>query len=197
MNIAYIRVSTEEQNEMRQIEDMQPFDCEKFFVEKISGATRARPDLELMIKYAREGDKVIISELSRLGRNARDLLNIIHELQEKGVSVHAIKEGLDTGTEAGKLILTILAGFAEYERAMITARVRDGVAIAKKNGKYKGRQPVKVPKDFEKVSAQAQAGEITSVEAMKRLGLKKATYYRMLKENQIKFKESMGFSTSI
>lgn len=142
-NIAYVRVSTVEQNEARQREALQAYNIDKWFIEKVSGKDTNRPQLISMLDFVREDDVVYIAEFSRLGRSAKDLLDIVENIEDKGASLISIKENFDTKTPAGKLQMTMLAAIAEFERAMILERQREGIAIAKKEGKYKGRKKIK------------------------------------------------------
>lgn len=142
-NIAYVRVSTVEQNEARQREALQAYNIDKWFIEKVSGKDTNRPQLISMMDFVREDDVVYIAEFSRLGRSAKDLLDIVENIEDKGASLISIKENFDTKTPAGKLQMTMLAAIAEFERAMILERQREGIAIAKKEGKYKGRKKIK------------------------------------------------------
>lgn len=122
--IGYARVSTQEQNEGRQVEVFKELGVEKWFIDKQSGKNTARPQLKAMREYVRDGDTVIVTEYARLARSVRDLLAIIDELKEKGVQIRSVKEQLDTTTPQGKLMLTIFAGLAEFEREMILQRQR-------------------------------------------------------------------------
>ena len=140
MKVAYVRVSTIEQNEARQMEALKDYDIEKFFVEKVSGKNTARPEFLKMMDFVREGDTVYVSEWSRLSRSTMDLLNTVNNLNDKGVKIVSLKENFDTSTPQGKLMLTLFAGLAEFERALILERQRDGIAIAKAQGKYTGRR---------------------------------------------------------
>ena len=140
-NIAYVRVSTTEQNEARQREALQAYNIDKWFIEKVSGKDTNRPQLISMLDFVREDDVVYIAEFSRLGRSAKD--DIVENIEDKGANLISIKENFDTKTPAGKLQMTMLAAIAEFERAMILERQREGIAIAKKEGKYKGRKKIK------------------------------------------------------
>lgn len=144
-NIAYVRVSTVEQNEARQREALQKFNIDKWFIEKASGKDTKRPKLQEMLEYVREDDTVYVEEFSRLGRSTADLLAIVQQIEDLGAKFVSVKENFDTKTPAGKLQMTMMAAIAEFERAMILERQREGIAIAKREGKYKGRKAVSVP----------------------------------------------------
>ena len=117
MNVAYVRVSTVEQNEARQIEALKPHGIDKWFTEKISGKNTQRPQLQAMLDFVREGDTVFIHDFSRLARSTKDLLTLVEQLQNKGVHLISNKENLDTSTPTGKLMLTMIAAINEFERA--------------------------------------------------------------------------------
>lgn len=141
MRIAYVRVSTAEQNEERQIEALKKYDIEKWFTEKISGKNMERPKLQEMIEFAREGDTIYIHDWSRLARSTKDLLNIISALEKKGVYLISNKEKfLDTKDPNGKMFLVIMSAINEFERTNMLERQREGIEIAKRKGKYKGRK---------------------------------------------------------
>ncbi|MDL2225867.1 recombinase family protein [Eubacteriales bacterium OttesenSCG-928-M02] len=179
--IGYIRVSTEDQNTARQ--ELQLQGADKVFLEKASGKnTVSRPELKKMMEYVREGDTVIVESISRFARNTRDLLSLVEELKDKGVSFVSLKESIDTTTPQGQFMLTVFGAMAELERESILQRQREGIEIAKSEGKYKGRQPIQVDENaFKAICALWRAGEITAVEAMKRLNLKPNTFYRRVK----------------
>ena len=185
MKVAYIRVSTEEQNTARQEEAMEAQDIEKVFIEKISGKNMERPQLKAMLDYVREGDTLVVESYSRLARNTKDLLSIVEELEKKGVAFISLKENIDTSTPQGKRMLTIFAGLAQFERECTLQRQREGIAIAKAEGKYKGRKPVAIPDNWNEVISLWQKGEITAKVAQKKLGMTPATFYRKIKELSI------------
>ena len=133
-NIGYIRVSTVEQNEERQQKALEGKHIDKVYIEKASGKDTNRPKLKEMLDYVREGDTVYIQDFSRLARNVKDLLNIVEQLQNKGVNLISIKENLDLSTSAGRLQLTMLGAIYEFERDMIRERQAEGIAAAKMNG---------------------------------------------------------------
>ena len=148
MNIAYIRVSTVEQNEQRQIEAMKPFNIEKWFIEKISAKDTNRPKLQELLEFVREGDTIHVHDFSRLARSTKDLLDIVEQLSQKNIYLVSNKENIDTSTPTGKLMLTMIGAINEFERYNLLERQREGIAIAKRNGKYKGGKRKSVP-DFE------------------------------------------------
>ena len=183
MKIGYIRVSTEEQNTERQETIMQKYEVEKIFSEKVSGKNTDREQLKAMLDFVRDGDTLVIESYSRLARSTADLIKLVEQLQAKGVDLISDKEKIDTTTPQGKLMFTIFAGLAEFERTCLLQRQREGIAEAKKQGKYKGRQPIKVDADlFKTVYARWKDGEITAVQAQKELGLKPDTFYRRVKQ---------------
>lgn len=145
MNIAYIRVSTVEQNEQRQIEAMKPFNIEKWFIEKISAKDTNRPKLQELLEFAREGDTIHVHDFSRLARSTKDLLDIVEQLSQKNIYLVSNKENIDTSTPTGKLMLTMIGAINEFERCNLLERQREGIAIAKRNGKYKGGKRKSVP----------------------------------------------------
>lgn len=140
MRVAYVRVSTVEQNEARQLEALKKFDIEKWYIEKVSGKDTNRPKLQELLDFVREGDTVYIHDFSRLARSTKDLLEILEELTVKGVTLISNKENLDTGTATGKLMLTVIAAINEFERQNLLERQKEGIEIAKKEGKFKGGQ---------------------------------------------------------
>ena len=144
-NIAYVRVSTAEQNETRQKEALKKYDIDKWFIEKASGKDTNRLRLQEMLEYIREDDTVYVEEFSRLGRSTADLLNTVQQIEDVGAKFVSLKENFDTKTPTGKLQMTMMAAIAEFERSMILERQREGIAIAKREGKYKGRKAVSVP----------------------------------------------------
>lgn len=182
MNIGYVRVSTIDQNEQRQIEGLNKHGIEKWFVEKVSAKDINRPQLKVMIEFVREGDTVYIHSFDRLARSTKDLLDIVEELQGKGVHLVSNKENIDTSTATGKLMLTMIGAIAEFERANMLERQREGIAIAKQEGKYKGRKAIEYPSNWEEVYKRWKNREVTGTNAMEQLGLKRNTFYKLIKE---------------
>lgn len=182
MKIAYVRVSTTDQNEERQIRAMEDLGIEKYFIEKISGKDTKRPKLQDLLEFVREGDTVYIKDFSRLARSTKDLLGIVEHLENKNVKLVSLKESLDTATSTGKLMLTMIAAIYEFERSNILERQREGIAIAKENGKYKGRKKIEFPSNWEQIYGMWKNRELNGAQAREKLGLKKNTFYKMVKE---------------
>ncbi|MDU6036937.1 MAG: recombinase family protein [Clostridium butyricum] len=180
MNIAYIRVSTVEQNEARQLEGLKKYNIDKIFEEKVSAKDTNRPELRAMLDFAREGDTIYVWDFSRLARSTKDLLNIVEQLEEKKINLKSIKENLDTSTPTGKLMLTMIGAINEFERDNLLERQKEGIAIAKREGKFKGRKPIDYPENWNEVYYRWKEKKITAKEAMDILGLKRNTFYKLL-----------------
>ena len=181
MKIGYIRVSTAEQNTIRQETLMEALGVDEIYMDKVSGKNTNRPELQKMLHYVRKGDTVIVESISRFARNTKDLLELVEQLTAKEVEFISQKESIDTSTPAGKLMLTIIAAIAELEREYILQRQREGIAEAKKQGKYQGRK-AKIHPDAEKVRKRWREKEITATAAMQLLGVIKTTFYRMVRK---------------
>lgn len=185
MLIGYVRVSTAEQNEARQVVALVDKGVEKdnLFIDKQSGKNTDRPRLKELLAYVRKGDTVVTESISRIARNTKDLLTIVETLQQKQVEFISLKECIDTTTPQGKFMLTVFAAMAELERENILERQREGIALAKEQNKYKGRQPITVDEElFKSTVSRWRAGEITATKAMEIVGLKPNTFYRRVKE---------------
>lgn len=180
--IGYARVSTIEQNEGRQLKALETIPVERVFLDKVSGKNTDRPQLKAMLDYVREDDTIIITEYSRLARNARDLLNIISEIEQKGASIISLKENLNTQTPAGKMLVTMLAGIAEFERDLILERQREGIALAKAKGKYKGRATKKRPENWNTLKEDYFHRQKKAVDICKELNISRSLFYKWLHE---------------
>ena len=181
MKIGYIRISTIDQSTARQELLMEQLGVDEVYIDRMSGKNINRPGLQKMMEYVRKGDTVIVESSSRFARNTRDLLELVEKLTVRGVEFVSKKEAIDTTTPTGKFMLTLFGAVAELEREYILQRQREGIAIAKANGVYKGRKPIQPP-EFEKVTAKWRNGQITAAEAMRQLGMSKSTFYRRVKE---------------
>lgn len=182
-NIAYVRVSTLEQNEARQREALNDYNIDKWFIEKASGKDTNRPKLKEMLEYVREDDTVYVEEFSRLGRSTADLLATVKAIEDAGAKFKSLKENFDTATPAGRLQMTMMAAIAEFERAMILERQREGIAIAKREGKYRGRKPVEVEEDvLVQLWNEYIIRRINKVQMAKKLHISRTTLDKILKE---------------
>lgn len=183
MKIGYIRISAADQNSARQEVLMERLGVEKVFVDVCSGSTANRPQLREMMNFVRQGDTVVVSEISRFARNTRDLLNLVDELTKKEVKFESQKEKIDTDTPAGKFMLTVFAAVSQLEREYILSRQREGIEAKKASGGYKGRRRLDIDKArFEQEYKLWKSEQITARAAMSHLGLKPSTFYRRVKE---------------
>ncbi len=181
MKIAYVRVSTVEQNEARQTESLKQFEIERWYIEKVSAKDTNRPKLQEMIDFARDGDTIFVHDFSRLARSTKDLLALVETFKNKGITLVSVKEQIDTSTATGKLMLTLIAAINEFERANMLERQREGIAIAKRNGKYKGRQPKEV-KNFDEYYEKYMCREINKVQFAKALNVSRVTLDKLIRE---------------
>lgn len=191
-NVGYVRVSTVDQNEARQVEALKKHNIEKWFTEKVSGKDTNRPQLQLMLDYVREGDTVYIHDFSRLARSTKDLLEIVETLRNKGVSLVSNKENIDSSTPTGKLMLTMIGAIAEFERQNLLERQKEGIAVQKEldksrkpeDKKYKGRKAVVIDEEqFEKEYSRYQKREINKTELAKILEVSRPTLDKLIKEH--------------
>ena len=185
MKLLYCRVSTIEQNELRQTELAKELQIEEenIFLDKQSGKNIERKELNRLLNFCRKGDIVYTESISRIARNTKDLLNIIETLNEKQVEFISLKENIDTSTPQGKFMLTVFGAMAELERECILQRQKEGIAAARKFNKYQGKPKKEIDKDkFVKVCAEWRKGNKTATQCMKELNLKPNTFYRRVKE---------------
>ena len=175
MRIGYVRVSTVEQHEERQIIELQEkANVERTFLDKLSGKNTERPELQKMIDFAREGDTIYVSEFSRLARSTKDLLDIVQKLRDKKVQVVSLKENFDT------------AAIATFERKIMLERQKEGIAVAKAKGVYRGRHQKAKPYNWKELVEKYQRREIRSVSELMRIaGCSRPTIYNWLKESGI------------
>lgn len=181
MQIAYIRVSTIEQNEQRQIEAMKHYEIEKWFIEKVSAKDTNRPKLQELLEFVREGDTLHIHDFSRLARSTKDLLEIVELLNAKGVTLVSNKESIDSGSPTGKLMLTMIGAINEFERTNLLERQHEGISIAKRNGVYKGRKAVSIP-EFEKQYQRYKRREVSKSQLAKELQISRPTLDKLMRE---------------
>lgn len=180
VKIGYIRVSSTDQNPARQKELMKELGVERVFLDRMSRKSMERPELKKMLGFVRQGDTVVVESISRFARNTKDLLELMQQLTAKQVDFVSKKEAIDTAAPTGRFMLIVFGAVAELEREYLLQRQREGIAIAKQKGVYKGRKPIQRP-EMEEVVSQWREGKMTAVEAMKRLDLKASTFYRKVK----------------
>lgn len=185
MRIGYIRVSTKEQNTARQEVLMEQLGVDKIYIDKLSGKDTKRPQLQDMLDYVREGDIVIVESISRFARNTKDLLELVELFNSKKVEFISKKENIDTSTPAGKFMLTVFGAVAQLERDYLKDRQKEGIEIAKAEGKYKGRKKIEIDNVFKKAYEQWKSKEITATKMMEITGLKRNTFYRRVAEYEI------------
>lgn len=190
MKCGYIRVSSQTQNTARQDILMEQLGVDKVYIDKISGKNTDRPQLQAMLTELERGDTVIVESISRFARNTKDLLELADRLNEKGVEFISKKEGFDTQTPAGRLMLTMFGAIAELERSYILDRSKEGIAIKKANGGYigenhKGRVRAHVdPIRFESLYQQFSAKSITIGQAAESMSLTEHTLRRRFNERK-------------
>lgn len=179
--IGYVRVSTLDQNEQRQL-DGQTLD--RVFTDKASGKDTTRPALAELLRFAREGDIVVVHSMDRLARNLDDLRSLVKALTAKGVRVEFVKEHLVfTGDDSpmANLMLSVMGAFAEFERSLIKERQREGIALAKQRGVYRGRKKTLTPERAIELARRAADGTPKSVLA-KDFGISRETVYQYLRQ---------------
>ena len=165
-----------------QIEALKKYDVDKWFTEKVSAKDTNRPQLQAMIDFAREGDTIYIHDFSRLARSTADLLKLVEQLQAKGVHLVSNKENIDTSTPTGRLMLTMIGAINEFERCNLLERQREGIAIAKAQGKFKGRKEVKAD-DFAAQYQRYLNRELNKAQLAKTLGISRPTLDKMIRQH--------------
>ena len=176
--VGYARVSTTGQNLESQLNAL--IDCDIVFQEKQSGAKKEREELNRMLEYVREGDTIIVTKLCRLARNTRHLLEVVELLDSKSISLQVINLGIDTASPTGRLMITLIGAIATFERELLLERQAEGIALAKKKGKYKGRKPMKSVTKNE-VLKLIENG-ITKKEISEKLSISQSSIYRVVNE---------------
>lgn len=184
MKYAYVRVSTVEQNEERQIEGLEKHGIDKWFVEKVSGKDTNRTELQTMLDVAKAGDTIYVHDFSRLARSTKDLLAIVEMLTEREINLVSNKENIDTSTPAGKLMLTVLAAIYEFERTNMLERQAEGIEIAKRENKYAncGRKKTEITDEYEHLIRQYVDGKVTKVQLAVMMNVSRPTLNRILNE---------------
>lgn len=178
--VGYIRVSSVDQNAERQLEQTQ---IDRVFADKASGKDVTRPALDSLLTFVREGDTVVAHSMDRLARNLDDLRRLVQTLTRRGVRIEFVKEGLTfTGEDSpmATLMLSVMGAFAEFERSLIRERQREGVALAKQRGVYRGRKKALLPEQAHDLRIRATAGE-AKAKLAREFGISRETLYQYLR----------------
>ena len=181
--VGYVRVSSLDQNPDRQLENLK---LDRVFIDKASGRDTVRPQLTEMLAYVREGDTIVVHSMDRLARNLLDLRTIVQDLTRRGVRVEFVKEALTfTGDDSpmSHLLLSVMGAVAEFERELIRERQREGIAMAKKRGAYKGRRKALNKAQIEELSRRIDVGE-SKADLLQEFGITRQTLYRYLRGNR-------------
>lgn len=179
LKIGYARVSTSDQNHASQVDGLRGAGVDRMYLDTFTGAKSSRPELDRMMASLRAGDTVVVTRLDRLGRSAKDLLNLSSEFESMGVSLVVIEQNIDTSTPEGKLFFTIISAMAEFERSLISARTKDGLEAARARGRKGGRKPVMTPAKAKTAKEMYKNGQYVS-EIAQVLGVSRPTVYKTL-----------------
>lgn len=182
MKIGYARVSTQDQNLDRQIDNLKAAGCERIYQEKMTGTRSDRPEFRLMLQVLRPGDVLVTDSFSRLSRSTKDLLALVDQLNSSGVHLVSLKENLDTTTATGKLMLTMLSALSQFERDLIAERTLDGLKAARARGRKGGRPTLGSEKDRKQALAMYQTNAMTNREIADRFGVSVSTFNRWIRE---------------
>ncbi|KGH22620.1 MULTISPECIES: recombinase family protein [Burkholderiales] len=179
--IGYVRVSSFDQNPVRQLEQVE---VGKVFTDKASGKDTQRPELDSLLAFVREGDTVVVHSMDRLARNLDDLRRLVQKLTRRGVRIEFVKECLTfTGEDSpmANLMLSVMGAFAEFERALIRERQKEGIALAKQRGAYRGRKKALSPERAAELLQRVKAGE-QKAKLAREFGISRETLYQYLRE---------------
>lgn len=181
MIIGYARVSTQDQNLELQLDALQKAGCEETFHEKITGKSKDRPELNLCFKTLRKGDVFVVWKLDRLARSLKDLVEILSDLENRGVGFRSLTESIDTTSPSGKLIFHIFGALAEFEHSLIRERTLAGLASARARGRKGGRKPILSKADIQKAAAMLKDPLITKTEVAEHFKISRVTLNKSLK----------------
>ena len=185
MIFGYGRVSTKDQNSARQKEALQN-KCDVYFEDKMSGRNMERPEFQKMMEQLRSGDTVMVVSIDRLGRNLKELVELSSKLKDMGVNIVALNQGIDTSSKMGQLFYNFMALMSEMELMFIQERQREGIELAKQNGRYKGR-PLKKLDGWEQLSKEVAENKLSVDRACQLLKISRSTFYRRKKNDEIDF----------
>lgn len=186
MKIGYARVSTPDQHLHMQEDALKSDGCEQIFRDIASGAKTARPGLEEVLAYAREGDVIVVWKLDRLGRSVQHLIQTIKSLSDRGIGFKSLQENIDTTTSGGKLIFHIFSALAEFERDLIQERTKAGLKAARARGRLGGRPPLLKPDQVKKMLGYYDEQKITVDEICKIFNISRPSFYNYLNKRKSK-----------
>lgn len=185
MRIGYARVSTQEQDTQAQITALTEAGCERIFQEKASGGRWDRPELNRLLCQLRKGDVVVVWKLDRLSRSLKDLLLTLEKIETAGSDFQSLTEAINTGTPAGRMMMQIVGSFAEFERAMLRERTRNGLLAARKDGRVGGRRPKLTPRQQQEVIQLVNSGQKTAADAARLFNVHPSTVARLLAKSKM------------
>jgi DNA invertase Pin-like site-specific DNA recombinase len=180
MRIGYARVSTHEQDNSAQIAALQAAGCQRVFEEKASSGRWDRPELLRLLDQLRDGDMVVVWKLDRLSRSLKDLLGLLEKIQTAGAGFLSLTEAIDTTTAAGRMMMHIVGSFAEFERAMLRERTRNGLLAARNDGRIGGRRPKLTPRQQQEIVHLVRIGQTTAADAARLFNVHPSTVARLL-----------------
>ncbi len=183
MFIGYARVSTEEQETAAQEKALLDAGCEKIFLEKASGGRWDRPELHRLLDQLRQGDILVVWKLDRLSRSLRDVLLILEKIDQLGAGFRSLTESVDTTSAAGRMMMQIVATFAEFERAMLQERTRAGLEVARRQGRVGGRSPKLKEHQRQEISQLIHSGQLTPAAVARLFGVHRSTVTRLLQRS--------------
>jgi DNA invertase Pin-like site-specific DNA recombinase len=180
MRIGYARVSTQDQDTQSQISALKESGCELMFQEKASGGRWDRPELHQLLGQLRKGDVVVVWKLDRLSRSLKDLLLTLEKIEGAGANFQSLTEAIDTATPAGRMMMQIVGSFAEFERAMLRERTKNGLDAARKDGRVGGRRPKLTPQQQKEIVTLVTSGQKTGADAARLFRVHPSTVVRLL-----------------
>jgi DNA invertase Pin-like site-specific DNA recombinase len=178
--LGYARVSRADQDPTRQVDDLRAAGCEKVWTDHgISGVKTSRPELDAMVEYARAGDTIVVTELSRLGRTMRGLVVLVDDLERDGIHLRSLTQGIDTSAATGTILIGLFSALAALEREVLVERTLSGLAAARARGRVGGR-PTVMPKERLEAARAMLAGGATKADVARALQISRTTVYRAL-----------------
>lgn len=175
MIIGYARVSTQDQNPQLQLDALSGASCEHVFHETATGTLRERPELTACLRTLRKGDALVVWKLDRLARSLKDLVEIVHDLNQRGIGFRSLTESIDTTSSGGRLVFHVFGALAEFEHSLIRERTIAGLAAARARGRKGGRKPALSPADVRKAAAMLGDADITKAEVARHFGVSRVT----------------------